>query len=77
MASPTKFKPFPQATTTKALGVAEDASSELWQRLPTAAGSLNVIRSNVPWDVMQNILQSNDPDTAILLLRGYPVRVSS
>lgn len=74
MSIPTFMKPTPQATVTVAEGGSTDASSEFWQRV---AGSTFIVYENVPYHTAQNILQSNDPDTAIKnLLSSYPKRVA-
>lgn len=75
MSLPAVMVPTPQATVTVAEGIATDASSEFWQRV---AGNVFVVYENVPYDLGQNILQSNDPDTAIRTqLAAYPKRVAA
>lgn len=75
MGTPNKMKPAPQSAVTVQAGIATDASSEFWQRV---AGNVHVVYENVPHALAREILESNDPDTAIkLLLANYPRRVSA
>jgi hypothetical protein len=67
--------PTPQATVTVSEGYNTTAASEFWQRV---AGGVYIVYGGVPQALMQNVLQSADPDTAIRLqLAGYPRRVAS
>lgn len=65
----------PEATVTVAQGADTTASSEWWQRV---AGNKFIVYEQVPNALMQELLQSGQPDTAIALqLAAYPKRVSS
>jgi hypothetical protein len=78
MAAPKNFKLTPKGTTTQAIGVSADASGEVWRRISAGATPLHIIHLNVPYDVAQAVLNSDDPDTAAkLLLKGYATRVSA
>jgi hypothetical protein len=59
MAAPTNQKLTPQATVTVSESYTTDTSSEFWQLV---AGNKFIVYEGVPLDLMQNILQSNDPD---------------
>lgn len=75
MSIPSTMKATPAATITVAEGVSTDASSEFWQRV---TGNVFIVYESVPFALAQNILQSNDPDTAIKSqLSGYSKRVAA
>jgi hypothetical protein len=75
MATPTKMKLTPKATTTIAVGHSTDSAAEVWQRIST---TLFKVYTNVPAALALNIEASEDVDTEIKIrLAGYPWRVST
>ena len=75
MAIPKFMRSAPQASVTVAHGATVDAASEYWQ---SVAGNKYIVYEGVPFALMQELLQSNQPDTAIAAqLASYPKRVSS
>ncbi len=74
MAIPSKMTLTPAATLTISDGASTDASSEFWQQI---ASDTVIVYEGVPYALMQNLLQSRQPDTAIALqLAAYPKRVT-
>lgn len=74
MAIPATMTLTPQATLTVSDGASTDASSEFWQRI---AADTVLVYTGVPYSLMQNLLQSRQPDTAIAIqLAAYPKRVT-
>jgi len=72
MSLPSFLKLTPSSPTTVGIGASTDASSEFWQLV---AGSTFVVYENVPYAVMQQILQQAIPDTVIASqLAAYPKR---
>lgn len=63
----------PSAPITVGMGETTDASSEFWQLLPSGKF---IVYEQVPYALMQNLLQNSVPDTFIAQqLIGYPRRV--
>ncbi len=74
MALPAKMTLTPAATLTISDGADTTASSEFWQQI---AADTVLVYTGVPYQLMQNLLQSRQPDTAIALqLAAYPKRVT-